>query len=104
MCSSWTSARTLTLPVISVEHAGPVNGSIFWDLSEDPSWVLIEHSITPECAASTPRGVGALWDTISFFVRGPNDPPEVPELIAPSSVQLIEVARPASIPPLGAGP
>lgn len=82
--------------LISVERTGPVNGSIFWDLSEDPSWVLIEHSIMySRVRGVDTQGVGSLWDTISFFVRGPNDPPEVPELIAPSSVQLIEVARPS---------
>ncbi|MEC7240199.1 MAG: putative Ig domain-containing protein, partial [Myxococcota bacterium] len=90
------SANFDSSSLISVERTGPVNGSIFWDLSEDPSWVLIEHSIMySRVRGVDTQGVGSLWDTISFFVRGPNDPPEVPELIAPSSVQLIEVARPS---------
>jgi len=58
-------------------------GSVMWDLAAD-GIELTEHIwVYARVRGVDSEGVGSSPDTISFFVRGENDPPDVPELISP---------------------
>ena len=59
-------------------------GSVTWDLDID-GVVLPENGLVyARVRAVDPGGVASVPDTISFFVRGDNDAPTVPVLVAPA--------------------
>ena len=47
--------------------------------------------------AVDPGDVGSEWDTISFFVAGDNDPPEVPQLLAPADGAELDTETPSLV-------
>ena len=64
-----------------VPHTG--TGEAAWVLADEG--IELEDNVTwhARVRAEDELGAASDWDTISFFVRGPNDPPEVPTLIGP---------------------
>jgi len=58
-------------------------GEVVWDLSDDS--IVLAENVTWNARIRAVDAIGAAsgWDTISFFVRGPNDGPAAPMLIAP---------------------
>lgn len=80
---------------ISFESESAVDGVVWWDLSEDAAWTLVEHgTYYARVRGVDPQDIGSLWDTISFFVRGENDAPETPSLISPENGSRLDSVRP----------
>jgi PKD repeat protein len=62
-----------------------LTGTIEWDLADSNELVeLAENTwVFARVRGTDADGVPSAWDMISFFVRGENDPPDVPVLMAP---------------------
>ena len=60
-------------------------GTIVWELSDSNELVELPEDdwVFARVRGTDSDSVSSAWDTISFFVRGENDPPEVPILMAP---------------------
>jgi len=58
-------------------------GEATWDLAADGVELRDDLDWFASARAEDEAGVGSDWTTISFFVRGDNDPPHVPALLAP---------------------
>ena len=81
--------------LLHAEIQGVGDGSVVWDLSLDPTAVLAEHAtLHARVRSMDPEGLASPWNTITFFVRGPNDPPSVPVLVSPRAGDRITVAAP----------
>ncbi len=69
---------------------GTGTGSVSWSLADDgvelPSNTLIHARVR----ALDEGGVASVPDVISFFVRGDNDPPSIPVLVAPLDASVLE--------------
>jgi hypothetical protein len=68
-------------PSADIEHTD--TGEASWSLSDDG--VTLDENLTwyARVRAEDELGAASSWDEISFFVRGPNDPPAVPVLVGP---------------------
>ncbi len=62
-------------------HAG--TGSVVWDLAADGVVLAEDTTWHARVRAEDEAGLASGWDLIEFFVRGDNDPPDVPPLISP---------------------
>ena len=64
-----------------VAHSG--TGSVTWDLAAEGIELAENASWHARVRAEDADGLASAWDTIEFFVRGENDAPSVPVLLAP---------------------
>jgi len=72
----------------TVPHTG--TGEVSWDLDADGVTLDENMDWHARVRAEDERGGASAWDTITFFVRGPNDAPPVPALLAPEDGVAIE--------------
>lgn len=59
------------------------SGEVTWSLSEDGVELTTDILWHARVRAEDEAGIGSGWAFTTFFVRGDNDPPEVPELLEP---------------------
>jgi PKD repeat protein len=64
---------------------GEGDGTVVWDLADSNELVELPENVVvfARVRGTDGDGVSSAWATISFFVRGENDPPTVPVLMAP---------------------
>jgi PKD repeat protein len=66
-------------------------GTVEWDTAED--FVTLRDNTTWLARVRAVDDLGAVsaWDAIEFYVRGPNDPPAMPTLLAPENALSTEI-------------
>jgi MYXO-CTERM domain-containing protein len=78
LIGSWDSPDFLTRTV-----TGHGDGTASWDLDATGNVLAEDSEIYGRVRATDSDGVSSAWVSILFIARGENDPPSVPELVAP---------------------
>lgn len=74
-----------------VEHSD--TGEVGWLLNSDGIELAPNQNWVARVRAEDSEGVGGSWAQVTFFIRGVNDAPPIPELIAPGDATAVEVAE-----------
>jgi MYXO-CTERM domain-containing protein len=82
---------------VSEPIPGTNAGTVWWDLAEDGVELPEQVEVFARVRAEDPAGGLSGWDTISFVVRGPNDAPAIPLLLAPEDGVALEDGLPTLV-------